>query len=629
MKVIEVIPISKGIARETLSYFSIDDIPLGSIVEVPVRTRKVPALVIAKRSAHEIKGEIKSATFAIKKVTKIKFSHFFLPEFIEAAQKVARYSSSTTGAALNALIPKSLLEFAQNKKIKICDNDSPRGPEKHVLQRCEDERLDIYKSLIREEFAKKSSVYICLPTIEETYKMWELLKKGIENYTVMLHGSLKEKELDAALKQGLEETHPVLIVGTGSFLSIPRKDIGTYIVEKEASRFYKQFSRPFVDWRRCAELLAESRRKRLIFADSLLRTETIWRTKNGDLIEHEPLSFKVFDSPSPVVVDMKKYKESTEAFRVFSDDLIDSTKEVLRSGGRLMFFGARRGLAPSVICNDCGASVLCNQCQTGVVLHQSANKDENYFLCHHCGEKRPAEERCATCTSWRLMTLGIGTELIEKEAMQHFPEANVIRLDKDSAKTEKQAFNLIKKFYETPGSILVGTETALPYLTNSIDFAAIISFDSFFSIPDFRTNEKIMGIILKIRSLGKKGSCIQTRTTDEKVLDYGVRGNLLDFYKEEIKLREAFGYPPFKTLIKISFDGKKPSLISDLEQIHELLQGYDFTVFPAFVKNHKGTHTTHILLKADSQTWPDDLLIEKLLSLPPAVTIKVDPDSIL
>lgn len=629
MFVIEVIPIAKGIGRETLSYFAADNIPLGSIVEVPVRSRKLPALVIRKRNAHEIKSEIKSASFAIKKVGKLKFSDFFLPAFIEASEKMAAYSAATTGSALNALIPKAVLEFAQSKKAKIHISHKQHSLEKQSLQRSDDERYDIYKSLIREEFARKSSVFIVLPTALEARNLFDALKKGIENYCYIFYSAQKPKEQQLQMADALAEPHPVLIIATGPFMSLPRSDIGTYIVERESSRYYKQLSRPFIDWRKCAEYLAETSKKRLILADNLLRIETIWRTKEGELVEHEPLSFKVFDSFPPTVIDMKKYKDTSVPFRILSDELIEIIRKTVAKGGRIFLFGARRGLAPSVICGDCGASVVCHGCGTGMVLHQTKGKDERSFICHHCGEKRQAEERCLVCTSWRLGSFGIGSELIEQEVEAIAPKATIFRLDKESAATEKQAEAMCKKFYSTQGAVLIGTETSLPYLTESVDHAAIVSFDSFFSIPDFRIHEKIMNVILKIRRLSRQSSMIQSRAVEEKILDYGVRGNLLDFYRDEVKLRETYGYPPFKTLFKLSFDGKRPYLISELEKLHQILEGHLFTVFPAFIKNVKGTHTTHVLLKADTRSWPDENLGDKLRQLPQAITVKVDPDSIL
>lgn len=631
MNIIEVIPISRGIGKESLSYFTAKSIPSGSIVEVPLRNKKVSAIVISQRKVEEMKSSIKTASFTYKKVGKIKSVPFFLPSLIELASAVATYHAGTTGATLHGMIPKPLLEFAQSKKARASTSEEKIGLviEKSVLQRPEQERIDGYKSLICEEFAKKSSVYLCLPTIEEAEKSYAFFKKGIENYTFLLHSNLKNTELQKNLFGALSEKHAVLIIGTGSFLSIPRGDISTYLIEKEASRFYRQFGRPFLDFRVVAEQLAMAGKKKIIFGDSLLRTETIYRAKQAELAEYEPMSFRVFDSSTPEIIDMRKYKEAGKPFRIFSEKGLDDAEEVLAGGGRLFLFGARRGLAPSIICGDCGASVTCNSCNTAVVLHQSKSGSGNYFLCHNCGERRPAEERCEACSSWKLTPLGIGTELIEKEISAIFPDANVLRFDKDTVTTENQARTLIKKFYETPKSIMVGSESVLSYLTEQVPLAVIVSFNSFFSIPDFRINEKIIQIILNLRAVGTKPLLIQSRQTENKTLRNAVRDNLLEFYRDEISQRNSYNYPPFKMLIKISLDGKKPYLVAELEKIQQLFSEYDFTIFPAFIKNNIGSHTAYILIKADYHNWPQADLVSKILSLPPSFSVKVDPDSIV
>ena len=631
MRIIEVSPMAKGISRETLTYFTAEDILPGAIVEVPVRNRTVTAFVLSSRDAHHLKSEIKSASFTLKKLGKLKSSHFFLPSFIECARATSPYFVSYTGAVLNALIPKVVLEYAEHSKVKKIpdeDNSTAHLPEKYVLQRSEEERYDAYKRLIREEFARKSSIFICLPTAEEAEKLYTLLKKGIENYTFLFHGYIKPKELTHSIDRMLKDSHPVLIIATGGFLSLPRADVTTYIIEQESSRFYKMMSRPHIDIRIFAEQFNSRRKKKLILADSLLRTETIWRMQQGEFAEYEPVSFKVFDSAPPVIVDMKEYKESSKSFRVISDELMEVVKRTVERGERLLLFGARRGLSPSVICGDCGTPVTCNDCGTGVTLHQSTTEStSNYFLCHQCGEKRTAEERCKICSSWRLITLGIGTELIEKELASIVPRNQLFRFDRDSVKTKKQEEVMIQKFYSTPGSVLIGTESAFSYLSKPIEHSAIVSLDSLFSIPDFRMQEKIMHIILKIRWLALNRSIIQTRNPENDVLQNAVRGNLLDFYKSEIDLRQKFGYPPFKTHITITFEGKKAYLIEELTKLHELLKDYDFSVFPAFVKNGRGGFLTHLTLKTDSATWPDPALVAKLSSLPPTFSIKVDPDT--
>ena len=115
MKIIEVIPISRGIGKETLSYFTGEEVRLGSIVSVPLRSKKIPGLVVKVADAAEEKSAIKAASFAVKKIDSLSHHDFLSPEFIESVIETARYTATSTGSILSALLPKTILEHVQKK----------------------------------------------------------------------------------------------------------------------------------------------------------------------------------------------------------------------------------------------------------------------------------------------------------------------------------------------------------------------------------------------------------------------------------------------------------------------------------------------------------------------------------
>lgn len=633
MNIVHVIPIARGIGKETLSYFTISDIEVGSIIKVPLRTRQIPALVLASEDATEAKSELKSSPFAIRKVGKLKPLQIFQPEFIEAAKDAARYFAGSTGAVLASVMPKPILEQAEKitaapaLSIKA-ESTSTEPHEPFALQADEEDRIAHYKSLIREQFARKKSVFFCLPTIQDTKRIFEVLPKGIEEYTYVLNSSLSKKDLLAAWNKVTSEVHPVLIIGTGVFLGIPRHDIGTIIVERESSTSYKMQTRPFVDLRTFAEFLARRISAKLIFGDLLLRTETLWRTKNAELVELAPLKFRSVSTAETETIDMKKYKTlDNPEFRIVGEELEDLIRKNKENNENMFIFAARRGLSPMTVCGDCGTTVLCSRCSAPIILHH--NNEGNFFLCHRCGERRSAEERCRICSSWKLTTLGIGIELLEEALASIFPDIKIFRMDKDSVKTHKQAGNVAEQFYDSPGSILLGTEAALLYLEKPVENSAVAAIDSLFSIPDFRINEKIMNILLRIRSITQKTCLIQTRSRGQKIFDYATKGNLMDFYREEIDERKKLSYPPFTTLIKITAEGQREKVAETMAHIEESLADYEPLVFPAFIETVKKKSVMHALIKIERNLWPDDKLLLKLQDLSPDISINVDPESLL
>lgn len=637
MYIVTVIPIARGIGKETLSYFSAAKVALGSVVEIPVRNRVISALAVSCEPADKKKSELKSSSFALKKLDAGKAVQLFQPSFIEAAQEAADYFAGSTGSILATITSKTILENAADitpvewiePNAASAEASANRSkPEPYALQADEEERMAYYKSLIREQFAKKKSVFFCLPTIQDTKRLHETLPKGIEQYTFVINSSLSKKELVNRWNKASTEVHPVLIIATGSFLGIPRTDLGTIVIERESSSGYKTQTRPYVDMRTLAEIYTKKLGARLVYGDLLLRVDTLWRAKNGEVAELGSLKFRSISTAQDVLVDMKKYKNlDNPDFRIFSEELVDLVKYNKEKNEHLYIYASRRGLAPLTVCGDCGTTVLCHRCSAPTVLHQSA--DENFFLCHRCGERRSAEERCRVCDSWRLTTLGIGIELIEDALLNMFPDMKIFRMDKDVITTHKQALSTAEKFYDAPGSVMIGTEMALAYLEKPIENSAVASIDSLFSIPDFRINEKIMNILLRMRSVSQKIFLIQTRARDQRLFDYAMKGNLMDFYREEIDSRKKLNYPPFSTLIKISARGVKERVAEEIEYVRTQLVDYKPLVFPAFIETVNKKTIMHALLKIDAKTWVKKSLLEKLRALPPHISINVDPESLL
>lgn len=632
MKIVNVIPLSKGIFKETLSYFSSKDMPVGSIVTVEVRNKKIKALVESVENATDIKSKIRTSQYVLKKLENTEVAYFFTPMFIKSAQKCAQYFATTTGEILQSLTSKTITaDYIETQKKNLPENIKKKSEQNEifVFQADNKDRLTTYKSLIREEFAKRSSVFLCLPSSFEIEEVLNTLERGIKEYTFILHNNLSKKELIKSWVNILKEEHPVLIVATGHFLSIPRADMSTIILDKENSNNYKTFIRPFFDIRTFSEIFAKTANLKLIFGDTLLRPETIYRANTGELIELSPLKFRSLSTATQTIVDMKEYKASGshKSFAIISNELKTIIKNNKKNNENLFILTGRRGLSPVTICNDCGEIVMCKNCNSPMILHKKNR--ENVFLCHRCGKQENSERKCDNCKSWRLAALGTGIEKIEEEIEKQFPEIKIFKIDSDSTKTHKKAMDIAKKFFSSPGSVLVGTEMSLSYINTKIDNGAVIGMDSLFALPDFRIGEKIFNMLLSVRSQTLKNFLIQTRNTEEKIFEYITNGNMLDFYRSEIKQRKTFGYPPFSTLIKITCQGKKPTVTKEMHKLSKILEKYNPNIYQSFAPTGKHEYSVNALIKLTPGKWIDTELLNILHSLPPFFTIKVDPKDLL
>ncbi|MES3005609.1 MAG: primosomal protein N' [Patescibacteria group bacterium] len=647
MYIVTVFPIARNAFKDRLSYWSAHPFRPGSIITVPVRGREIAALVETVQPAQQAKTSVKNAEFMTKKIDKGDERMLVRPGCIRAAIKTATYFISPFGQTLRSLIPESILsaplevvkEISDKERaestapIKLVDDDgNDIVPEVLTFQTNDADRYSSYKSIVREEFARKRSVLMIVPTVVTADNMAAILRKGIDDYVVVLHSGLSKKKQRAEWVRAVTDEHPLLVIATPNFMSVPRRDVHTIIVEKESSRAYLAARPPFVDARAHAEYYAREIGARIIYGDSLLRVETLHRRETGEVTDLFSPSFRIENNPKTLVVDMsdsvhKATKENKNS-PIMSEELESMIQYAIDKKSRIFIYSARRGLAPQTVCGDCSQTVLCDQCQAPVVLHQSKSETERFFLCHHCGKKRSAAERCVKCNSWKLITLGVGIDTVIQEIEKQFPKAKIFKIDRDSVSTDKQARMIINEFEKTPGSILVGTETTLAFLP-SVPYIAVASLDSLFSLPDFRLNERICHTLLRLISSTTEYFLIQTRNPSAPILDQITRGALTDFYRKEIEMRQMLQYPPFSTFIKVTIEGKKAVISEQMERVQAMLEPWSTSVFPAFIPTIKGNSVLHLLVTVPPESWPDEGLAKTLSSLQPNFVVKVNPESLL
>ena len=622
MQVVEVIPIVKGITKSTLSYFSQETFTPGSFVKVPVRNGTALAIVVKSYNARNAKDEIKKSEFSLKKLSKIEKAGTLSPCFMRAVDSTAGFYAATTGSVLSSLIPKLFLESPKLLGVAPKEKDV-HFREVRIIQLPNEERFREYRGIIRECFAKKTSVLFVAPTNEEALHAFESLRSGVEEYAYIFSNK-KSKDFEKKLKAAREEKHPVFCVVTPALISFNRADLDTVILERENSRSYRTLSRPYIHLRTFLKYYAKESGKALILGDAVLSLETLWRANDGEYAEVTPLTWRAKSTAKIEIVDSTLNK-----FEILSKEVQSLITHSIEHNKKLFLFGARKGLAPLTACGDCGSLLLCTNCQAPLVLHQTSKDDKSrIYSCHHCGARRNAETRCDTCNSWKLAPLGIGTDSITDEVQKLFPTANVFLLDKDHASTVSAARTIIKDFQTSPNAVLVGTEMALTYLSE-IPCAAVVSLDSLFSIPDFVINERIFYLVNRLREITAEQFVMQTRNAREAVLRYASEGNILDFYRAEIAEREELRYPPFSLFIKVLTEGTQGELEHKASYLQSLFKDYK----PHFIIESRGqksgTKRLSMIIRLPRSAWPTKEVRDNLLLLTPDFLIKVDPESII
>lgn len=635
MHIVEVTPFSKSIRNDSYTYFSSKPIKVGSIVTVPLRNRNVKGLVVDCKNGKNLKSELRSSDFSIKKVVGVSKEVFLRPEFIEAVEETADYFATSVGAIIESVVPKVVFEEIDKfKKINKVSSKKTKKPEtksqKYVLQTEDSDRYSEYKSIIREKFAKDESVIFIVPTIEDCNIAEEKLSRGIEKNTFVLNSKTTKKKLLKIWEQINESEKPVLLIATTKFTSLPISNTGMIIVERENSSAYRTQKMPYFDLRFFIEKYAEKINTPFLYGDLMLRAETLKRYDDHIFFEFSPIKFRSISDAKQKIVDMKDEKEVEEYENPISNSLAELIKENNELNDHLFILNNRKGLSPLVVCGDCGTIVKCEECESPVVLYgKDATEKNNYFNCHFCGAKRGAGEKCANCDSWKLQTVGFGTERIRREIQKQFPKVKVFVLDKDTATTPVQAKKVVREFYESPSAILVGTEMAILYLHEAVENVAISSIDSMFSSPDFRVKERILNILLKARSKANQNFIIQTRNPENHIFTDLKAGNLTNFYRNEFIERKKYNFPPFSLIIKISTSARQfKTAENEITKIKESFGLDDMLIFQSQLVRNRGMKTAVGLLILDKEDWPNKGLVEKFKMLPAKFKLEIDAESL-
>ena len=640
MKIIDVIPIAKGIPQEKLSYFTSKDVSIGALVSVPIRKKEIPAIVSAVSDAKESKTSLKNSDFSIKPVKSVISANFITPEFLEACQKISEYYLSAPGSIIKDFVPQAILEGDFGSATSKMTAQTGNGHEILVIQSNLEERIQRYKSIIREELAKNKSVFLCRPTAADMENIAVELGRGIEKYVFVLSGKMPKKKIMEEWKKIVEEKHPVLIIATKSFLSLPRRDFGAIIIDQESSSAYKNQKKPYTDARKAAEIISDKIKARLIFGDELIRTETFYRQEAGEFSPSFDRRARLVSSAEQIIIDAKEHFEEKKTIGrkfVSTPQLVRIMDEAVAGNEKIIIFANRKGYNPTTICADCHRTILCGKCDAPVVMRKTNLKNFTQ-RCHKCLSELPAPDRCPYCKSWRLESYGIGTQMVAEEMRGFFPDAKIFEMDSDSVPNEKTGKKVAEEFLSPPaeqvggGGILVGTEMIFSYINRPVDRVVAISVDGLFTLPEFKINEKVFHLLLKLKLLAKKSFIIQTRFPELPIFDNVLRGNISGFYKEEIESRKIFQYPPFKLLIKITKEGKNESQLNkETETLQKILDEWKPASYSAFIPKVKNLHIKHVLLKIDPSSWPlkQEKLSRILSSLPPSWKIDIGPESLL
>jgi primosomal protein N' (replication factor Y) len=422
-------------------------------------------------------------------------------------------------------------------------------------------QLEVYFNLIEKYLNLKKQILFLVPEIVVVSSVLKEFTSRFGNQLIVYHSRYNNNEKVEIWNKVLNHNQTgQIIVGTRSSVFLPFNNLGLVIVDQEHDVAYKQNeSAPRYHTRDSVIMLAHLSGAKTLLSSSTPSFESIYNIKSEKYGVVEGDSQDLFSTQTEVVLcDLKdKYKRKRMTGH-FSDTLIEEMSDALANQKQVVLYQNRRGYAPILECISCGHVPQCSQCNVSLTYHQHKNQ----LRCHYCGYTMAKPSHCHACSSVDLSLKGFGTEQVEKEVRELFPEAKVARLDQDTTRG-KHAFELIlEAFKEQETDILIGTQM----VTKGVDFSnvglsAVLNVDNLLYHPDFRSFEKtyqILSHLIEQTHQEKQSNkvIIQTYNPQHEVLQKVKIHDYEKFTQEQLIERQTFIYPPFCRLIKITLKHK-------------------------------------------------------------------------
>jgi len=523
------------------------------------------------------------------------------------------------------------------QRIQSCIAQLPRSPSVFLLHGVTGSgKTEIYLRALA-EFVAQGKRGICLvPEIALTLQTIERFASRFPGRVAVIHSGL-------SLGEQFDEWHRIkeggcdVVIGPRSALFAPQPDLGLIVIDEEHEWTYKQSDKsPRYHARDVAIKLAELTGAVVILGSATPDVETFYRAQQGEyqLVEIKERITPYGPSPLPEVevVDLRDELKAGNR-SLFSRSLTQAMTEALAHHEQVILFLNRRGTATFVQCRDCGFVFRCSHCTASLTYHSATRK----LVCHHCRYSVTLPVECPQCLSHRLRFLGIGTQRVEEEVRHFFPQARILRWDRDVTSGRRAHEELLNKFRAHEADVLIGTQMVAKGLDlPQITLAGVISADTGLNLPDFRAGERIFQLLCQVAGRAGRGFTpgrviIQTYSPEHYAIRAASKHNYLTFYAQEINYRRKFGYPPFSQLAGLTFSHTNEiACLEEAERMSRLLAAEkdrrgmpDLRLIgpvPAFVPRVRGHYRWQLVLCG---TGLNDFLTD--MAFPRGWVVDMDP----
>ena len=420
-------------------------------------------------------------------------------------------------------------------------------------------KTEIYIHLIKQALERHEQVLYLLPEIALTVQIRERLQKVFGSRLGIYHSKYSDAERVEIWKKQLSSNPYDVILGARSAVFLPFQKLGLIIIDEEHETSFKQQDpAPRYHARSVAIMMAAKMGQgtdcKVLLGTATPSMESYYNAVNGKYgLVTLNSRYQDIQLPEIQIVDIKDLQRRKMMQGPFSPLLLGSIKKALAAGEQVILFQNRRGFAPMIECRQCGWVPHCTNCDVSLTYHKNIQQ----LTCHYCGFTYQVPSVCPCCGSTELKGRGYGTEKIEDQIMEIFPEARVARMDLDTTRTRSAYERIISDFSAGRTNLLIGTQMVSKGLDfDKVSVVGILNADTMLNYPDFRAYEHAFMMMAQVSGrAGRKGKqglvLLQTKSPQLPVISQVVHNDYAGFFRDLLEERRQFHYPPFYHLIYI------------------------------------------------------------------------------
>jgi primosomal protein N' (replication factor Y) (superfamily II helicase) len=627
------LPQKVGQNKETLTYRLPEGLnaEAGQIVEIPLRNRKVKGVIL--------EFDDKEPPYKTRDIIKITENAPHLSaRQLELMRWIADYNFSPLFRALKLFLP---VPFIKKKKLIAETPAELAAYEFNPRNKLSDDQLavlekfnrtqktvsllhgitgsgktEIYLHIADKNLQKGRQVLMLIPEISLTPQTLKHFENHFKQKIAVIHSRLTAKEKQREW-MAIYKGEARIVIGSRSALFAPFRDLGCIILDEEHDSSYKQDQSPRYHAFDVAVKMAEMLDIKLIAGSATPTIESYYKAETGkfELLEMASRAQSHLGSrlPKTRIVDLRE-EIKKKNFSIFSEPLQEKIREKLAAKEQMILFLNRRGAASAVICRECGLVVKCDNCDMPLTYHTHYTVENSVYhaerlICHHCGRLEKVPRSCPKCRSIYIRYIGLGTQRVEDELGKMFPQARILRADRDTTSNKGGFKKIYDDFISHNADILVGTQMiAFGLHIPKVNLVGIVLADMGLTIPNFRSGEKTFQLITQVA--GRAGRerilgdvVIQTYLPDHYAIRYAAAHDYKGFYNAELALRKELDYPPFSKLIKLTVaDANNKTCLEKIQNLARELEAnnngetHRITYYPALIPKFKNRYRWHILI---------------------------------